>query len=314
MQRRKTVSSTNNTKQKTTKLLHGAIIIKCFLRLLFFTLYCAKIIKKDIKEDGNKMNLFLKLTFLFFIGSIIGWFLELFFRRMISNKKWINPGFLVGPYLPLYGFGLCIFYLLSQINLDGILVILIMTFTVTFLEYIAGLIFIKGMGVKLWDYSENWGNIDGLICPLYTFLWGILATIYYYLVNPYILNSVSWFEDNIAFSFIIGIFFGIIIIDTVYSTKLVVKIRKFAKEKQLIVKYEEFKASIAEYAANTKQKYSFIFAINNNVKAIEESLNNYMQTQLKRTDKIKRTINVFIKDKTHKVKRKVQKVVNKDDN
>ena len=56
-----------------------------------------------IKGEFN-MNVFLTLAFLFFIGSIGGWILELFYRRMISNKEWINPGFLVGPYLPLYGF------------------------------------------------------------------------------------------------------------------------------------------------------------------------------------------------------------------
>ena len=120
----------------------------------------------------------------------------------------------------------------------------VMMVTVTAIEYIAGIIFIKGMGVKLWDYSNNFGNIDGLICPLYMIIWGILGAIYYYFINPYILGSISWFENNVAFSFFIGIFFGIIIIDTVYSTQLVVKVRKFAREKGLIVMYEEFKASI----------------------------------------------------------------------
>lgn len=163
------------------------------------------------------------------------------------------------------------------------------------------------MGVKLWDYSNNWGNVDGLICPTYMLIWGILGTIYYYFVNPYILDSLSWLEDNLAFSFFIGLFFGIIIIDTVYSTKLIVKIRKFAREKGLIVKYEEFKASILNQAISKKEKYSFVFAITNNVKAIEEQLNDYMQEQLKRTNKIKRTINIFIKDKvTRKVKAKVR--------
>ena len=232
------------------------------------------------------MNVFLTLAFLFFIGSIIGWILELFFRKIISNGEWINPGFLVGPYLPLYGFGLCVFYLLSQINLNGILVILIMMITVTIVEYIAGLIFIKGMGVKLWDYTNNWGNIDGLICPLYMLLWGGLGAIYYYLISPYILESLSWLEDNLAFSFFIGLFFGVIIIDTVYSTNLIVKVRKFTREKGLIVKYEEFKSSILEQAVKNKEKYSFVFAINNNVKAIEEHLNEYMKEQIKRTDKI----------------------------
>ena len=64
------------------------------------------------------MNTFLKLAFLFYIGSSLGWVLELFFRRFISGnnpeRKWINPGFMVGPYVPLYGTGLCILYLSNE--------------------------------------------------------------------------------------------------------------------------------------------------------------------------------------------------------
>lgn len=182
-----------------------------------------------------------------------------------------------------------------------------MTASVTLIEYIAGLIFIKGMGVKLWDYTNEWGNVDGLICPLYTLFWGILGAVYYYIVNPYIVGSISWLEDNLAFSFFVGFFFGILMIDTIYSTKIVVRIRKFAREKEFIVKYEEFKASILEQATKNKEKYSFIFAISNNVKVIEEHLNEYMKAQLKRTDKIKRTVHLFIKDKVKLRKKQGEK-------
>ena len=48
---------------------------------------------------------FMILGFLFFIGSLTGWGLEVFYRRFFSaanpERKWINPGFLTGPYLPL---------------------------------------------------------------------------------------------------------------------------------------------------------------------------------------------------------------------
>ncbi len=243
------------------------------------------------------MNVFLILAFLFFIGSVAGWILELFYRRIISGKEWINPGFLVGPYIPLYGFGLCTFYLLSQIPLYGILKICIMALAVTAIEYIAGIIFIQGMGVKLWDYSDRWGNVDGLICPLYTLFWGVLAAIYYYLANPYINSSLNWLEDNLAFSFVVGLFFGVFIIDFAYSSQLVVKIRKFAKEKELIVKYEEFKSMVFNQAKLNKEKYSFVFAISNNVKKIEEHLNTYKDTQIERTNELKRTIHLFIKNK-----------------
>lgn len=123
------------------------------------------------------------------------------------------------------------------------------------------------------------------------------GAIYYYLINPHILNSLDWLENNLAFSFVIGFFFGIIVIDTAYSTQIVVKIRKFAIEKGLVVKYEELKASILEQTVKNKEKYSFVFAIGNNVKAIEEHLNEYMREQIKKTDKLKKSINVFIRDK-----------------
>ena len=54
------------------------------------------------------MRLSLVLAFLFFIGSCFGWVLELLYRNLTHrHKKWINPGFCTGPYLPIYGFGLC---------------------------------------------------------------------------------------------------------------------------------------------------------------------------------------------------------------
>ena len=73
------------------------------------------------------LGIFLTLAFLFFIGSVFGWVLELFFRRFISannpERKWINPGFCVGPYLPLYGSGLCILFLIASLERFNIFVI-----------------------------------------------------------------------------------------------------------------------------------------------------------------------------------------------
>lgn len=102
----------------------------------------------------------------------MGWVLELLYRRYVTNKRWINPGFLVGPYLPLYGFGICAFYLFSGLELSSVLIILIMTVSVTAIEYIAGIIFIKGMGIKLWDYSDRWGNIDRFNMPIIYYILG----------------------------------------------------------------------------------------------------------------------------------------------
>ena len=57
------------------------------------------------------------ISTLFVIGSLLGWVIELFFRRFVSQKKWMNPGFLTGPYLPIYGFGVVVLYAVSNIPL-----------------------------------------------------------------------------------------------------------------------------------------------------------------------------------------------------
>lgn len=207
------------------------------------------------------MSNFLMFVYIFYIGSTSGWILELFFRRIV-HKKWVNPGFLVGPYLPIYGFGLCIltytYIFFSDKDISTIVVVLLMGCAMTLIELIGGLSFQKS-GVKLWDYSNQWGNYKGIICPLFSAIWTVLGGLYYYFLAPRIMDAITWFSNNLSFSFILGIFFGIIILDFIYSTKLLVKIRKFAKENEIEVKYEEFKCHIKKMQQERREKYSFLF-------------------------------------------------------
>ena len=104
-----------------------------------------------------------------------------------------------------------------------------MGISMTFIEYIAGIIFIKGMNVKLWDYSNMWGNIQGIICPLFSVVWTIVGAIYYYFLASPVLYMLNWFSKNLSFSFVLGLFTGVLIIDFIYSTNLYIKINKFSK-------------------------------------------------------------------------------------
>lgn len=223
------------------------------------------------------MNVALVLAFLFYIGSSIGWIIELFYRRFVSTKKWINPGFLTGPYLPIYGVGLCMLFLLSladlsfieNILLRNIVTIFFMGIAMTMIEWVAGIIFIKGMNVKLWDYSDRWGNIQGIVCPLYSFFWCVLGAIYYFFIQQHMLDAVSWLFDNLAYSFIVGFFFGVFAIDVSNSINLVVRVRKFAKENGILVKFEEFKKHIREDQEKRKERINYLFAFKTTRKLVD---------------------------------------------
>lgn len=212
------------------------------------------------------MNLFLILAFLFCTGSLSGWVLELFYRRFFSSanpgRRWINPGFCTGPYLPLYGSGLCILYLIASLkdifpSLTGPVIFILMAVSMTVIEYISGLWCLKRNKIRLWDYSDEWGNIQGLICPRFSLYWAILGAVYYFLIHPRILTALSWLAKNLAFSFVIGMFFGVFAVDFAHSAHFASKLKAIAEEYEIVVHYEELKSHIRAHREEAKQKYRF---------------------------------------------------------
>lgn len=231
------------------------------------------------------------LGLLFACGSMLGWVLELFYRRFVTSHRWMNPGLLVGPYLPIYGLGTVILFLLSYYlrfdlwfdvskTVNAILTIVIMSISMTIIELIAGIIFIKGMKIKLWDYSDQWGNFQGIICPLYSFLWTIVVVIFYFFIKPLCILVIKWFltnaHDNIWLPFLLGAYFGIFFVDICYSFNVSSKISKFAKENKIIVKLESFKELIRDFHKKTKTKFSFLFPLKSKF-GVKYHLNNYFQ-------------------------------------
>lgn len=253
------------------------------------------------------MNWFWTVLFLFAVGSMFGWTLELFYRRFFSAKKWLSPGFLVGPCLPLYGFGLTLLYLIASIDfsfvgqpiLRSVVTVLAMGVAMTLIEYLAGLIFIVGMKVKLWDYSNQWGNIQGIVCPLFSFFWTVLGAAYLFLLHPFFLGTVAWLFDHFAFLFVVGMFYGVLLVDVVWSFRLLAKIRAFAKEHRIVVRLEEFKKNIAERAE--KHRFGqFILALQERSRSTAESLQDYFESLRRKTGEMIRKASRGTKPKRNK--------------
>lgn len=247
-----------------------------------------------MNNGGLHMNLFLKYIFLFFLGACSGWIMELFFRRIV-HKKWVNPGFLMGPYLPIYGFGVCVMNILITLcaKLPAIITIILMGAGMTLIELIGGLQCLKD-GLRLWDYRDRFLNYKGVICPLFSLIWTIICAIYYFFIDPYVMKALSWFENNLAYSFILGFLFCLIILDYIRSAKVISKIRAFAKENNIQVRLEEFKESVKENKEKRKEKYPFLSGFYK----LED-----LPEQLKRYSKNIEKLNIFPKkSKNQKIK------------
>lgn len=227
------------------------------------------------------MSNFYTFAFLFFLGSVFGWVLELFYRRFISSSnpqhKWQNPGFCTGPYLPIYGFGVVGLYSMANIEqylnisnpiLQKLVLFALMTLTMTLIEFFAGLVMLKVFKVRLWDYSDNKGNLMGLVCPLYTIFWTLLGVIYYFLVHPYIQIILSSMYEYSGTKFLVGMFYGVFFVDVVRSGDIVTKIKKFADANNVVVRYEKLKEQIKNRRGNAKFK-NFVFSFKSDIPLVE---------------------------------------------
>lgn len=133
--------------------------------------------------------------FLYFTAyAFLGWVLETTYAS-IRNGKFINRGFLIGPFTPIYGFGSVLIILTSKLivrifggystsNTSLLISIVVSTLLVTVMEFMTGYILEKVFNAKWWDYSEEPMNLKGYICLKYSLLWGILAFLLIQVVHP----------------------------------------------------------------------------------------------------------------------------------
>ena len=223
----------------------------------------------QVITPNSPFGIFLTYCSLFFLGGFIGFVAEVLFRRFVSMKRWINPGFLKGPCIPLYGFGLCALHFISSIVMiyfqdpntvpdfylglatpqgtlpfwaTSLLAILLIGVSLTLIEYLGGLLFVKGLHIKLWDYSKMKGNIQGIICPLFSIIWLLAGAGYRFGLAPLINKFISLVINHMwGFSYFIGALSATALIDFVNSVIVSIKLSGKAKEMKLIVDFEKFK-------------------------------------------------------------------------
>ena len=87
----------------------------------------------------------------FFIYSVLGYFCEVVYCS-VGQKRFVNRGFLYGPYLPIYGFGsLIVTVLLDPLSKWPVAVFILAFILTSCLEYFTSWLLEKFFSVKLWD-------------------------------------------------------------------------------------------------------------------------------------------------------------------
>lgn len=127
---------------------------------------------------------------MFLIGSMIGFLWETGLSYFFSD---INNGLLFGPWVPVYGFGICIIIFIERLVFNRIKVnrffkILIMFFLIMFIvtgvEFLGGIFIEKVFDKTFWDYRHFKFNLGKYIALEVTLLWGLMSLVFVYVIKP----------------------------------------------------------------------------------------------------------------------------------
>lgn len=164
---------------------------------------------------------------MFFICSVLGWIMEVT-CKLIQFHRFINRGFLLGPYCPIYGFGaVLVAATLESFSVHPLAVFGLAVLLCGILEYFTSWAMEKLFHARWWDYSKKKFNINGRVCLNTLIPFGLLGLTMVYLIKPFCFKLFESFSPLLTEVLCISLAV-ILLADTVISSNVLVKIRRSA--------------------------------------------------------------------------------------
>lgn len=180
------------------------------------------------KEENKILEKVVELFWVFIIGSIIGYLLEMVVG-LVQNGHFVSKqGLIYGPFSQVYGIGLVIYYLVIPNNKKNIEIFLISMFLGGIVEYIFSYLQETFFGTISWDYSNLLFNINGRTSLLHCIYWGIGGILFSKYIKPQI-EKIDCLCPKIWFK-VLTIFLAIFVVFDIIISSLACKRQEERKE------------------------------------------------------------------------------------
>lgn len=186
-----------------------------------------------------------QLLWLFFIYSIAGWVTEVFLKYL-EYKRFINRGFLIGPYCPIYGAGAVLITvggkLLSPVDRTWAMSFLIAFVLCGLLEYLTSYILEKYFHARWWDYTERPMNLHGRVWIGNLILFGIGGVFILEDFNPRLLALAHRMGPRLFVAILTAV--SILFVADAVMSYFIMNLLKQGVEKSRADKSEEIAAEV----------------------------------------------------------------------
>jgi uncharacterized membrane protein len=164
------------------------------------------------------------LALRFLAYSLLGWLLE-GTLRCLMERRFVNPGFLSGPFVPIYGVGaLSILVLTRDVRSEPVMVFVMACVVASVVEFVGHLVLQRMLGLVLWDYSGRFGNLQGRICLGNSLSFGAAGVALVYGIEPLLGTVLDALDPTLAIALASGLM-ALLVADWATSMAAVVRLR-----------------------------------------------------------------------------------------
>ncbi len=159
-----------------------------------------------------------ELFWCFVVFSILGMLVEMTFCYATTRVLESRQGLVWGPFCPIYGVGAVIGILILEHFKDSKIRLFVYGALIGgIVEYIISFILEAIYGTRFWDYTYlNW-DLNGRICLLYSFFWGILALVIMTWIDPLFRKLAKQIQKRKTTRIVEIILFVFLVIDIICS-------------------------------------------------------------------------------------------------
>ncbi len=191
-----------------------------------------------------------EFLWIFFIYAVLGWCSEVCYAALVTGK-FVNRGFLNGPWCPIYGFGVVIVLLcLEPLRSSKLLLFAGSVVLTSLLELVTGFVLERIFRQRWWDYSEEPFNLGGYICLRFSILWGLVCVFIVELFHPTVMLFVRVLPHTLGLV-LLTVLGAVMAVDLAATASTIAKLnRQLDQIDQLAARIKELSNELGEDLAD----------------------------------------------------------------
>ena len=190
------------------------------------------------------------MVWIFFVYAFLGWCTEVSYAALVSGR-FVNRGFLNGPWCPVYGFGVVIVLAgLEPLRSNLLLLFLGSVALTSALEWLTGFVLEKLFHQRWWDYSDQPFNLGGYICLRFSIAWGLACLFVVEILQPTVVFLIRLIPHEVGLVILVVLCVGMCVDLTATVSTITKMNRQLSQVDELAARIRTMSNQLGEQLAD----------------------------------------------------------------